>query len=340
MSRGPAARRVTLLDVAARAEVDRSIVSRVLSGDPALNVREETRQRVLAAVHELDYRPNAVARSLRTRQAEAFGLLIPDFGNPIYASIITGAEAAAADKGRVLLTGSLASGLDLQQYIDRLGQGRIDGLLIAGAETSGEVVARLEASGLPWLLLNRRLPGSRRYIILDDEQAAALAVDHLIELGHRRIAHLAGPEAADTAQRRRDGYVRTMERAGLAVDERLVVPSDYSNAGGVAGIRRLLQLDDPPTAVFVANVAAAIGALAGARELGVEVPGALSIVAVHDLPLAGYLQPPLTTVRMPLEALAARAIELLSTEPAPAAIEEVLRRPIQLVVRGSTAAPR
>lgn len=329
-----ARRKPTLADVAARAQVDRSVVSRLLNDDARLNVRPETRERVLAAVAELHYRRNPNARSLRTARAYAYGLLIPDFTNPIYAQIITGAEAAAAAQGCLLLTGSAVIDVDL------LGPGRIDGLLLAGTPTTSAFAERVHELDVPWLLLNRRAPELRRHLILDDERAAALAVRHLAELGHRRIAHLAGPPEADTATRRQAGYLAALAAAGLEPDERLIVPADYTNAGGAAGMRALLALDRRPSAVFVANVASAIGALWAVREEGLTVPGDVSVVAVHDLPLAGYLEPPLTTVRMPLGELGRRGIEVLSSVPAEQPIEEVVAGPVELVVRGSAAPPR
>lgn len=331
-------RRVTLSDVATLAQVDRSVVSRVLNRDPRLNVREETRDRVLRAIEQLGYRPDPIARSLRTRRAEAFGLLIPDFSNPVYASIIKGAEAAAARRGCVLMTGSLAgAGYETRQYVDLLARGRVDGMLLAGADATGELIDHLQRLEVPWLLINRRLPGAGRHVTLDDERAAALAVEHLVDLGHRRIAHLAGPPEADTAQRRRAGYERAARTAGLQVRDDLLVAGDYTSTGGASGMAALMALDPPPTAVFVANVAAAVGALYAARRAGRSVPQDVSVVAVHDLPLAAYLEPPLTTVRMPVEELGTRALALLASMPPEAGIAEVIEGPMELVVRGSTA---
>lgn len=328
---------ITLADVAARAAVDRSVVSRVLSEDPGLSIRPETRERVIAAVAELQYRPNRIARSLRTRKADTFGLVIPDFTNPIYASIIAGAEAAASERGCVLLTGSLGQGaLSIDQYLELLGRGRVDGLLLAG---DPDGVERLEELGMPWLFVNRRAPQARRYVILDDERAAMLAVEHLHGLGHERIAHLTGPSGADTAQRREAGYRRALRDARLRVPRGYVVRGDYTSRAGAEAMRTLLERTPRPTAVFVANVAAAIGALAAARDAGVVVPDALSVVAVHDLPLVEYLAPPLTTLRMPLEKLGRTAIELLATRPVDARVEEVVEGPIELVQRASTAPP-
>lgn len=329
--------RTTLADVAAFAKVDRSVVSRVINDDPRLSIRPETRARVLAAIDELKYRPNVIARSLRTRRAQALGLLIPDFANPIYTAVIAGAESAAARRDLVLLIGSLdAGGNSAEDFIQLLGDGRVDGMLLVGTDPSGDLVAHLEATGLPWMLVVRRMEGAHRYVILDDERGTAMAVEHLVGLGHRRIAHIAGAEGSDTAARRRAGYLGAMQAAGLRVRRDDVPGGEYTYAGGAAAIRRLLDQPDPPTGVVAANLASAIGAMAAAREAGVPVPERLSVVAIHDLPLAEYVQPPLTTVRMPVRELGERAIELLLNSSPEETVEEVVAGEMELIARGST----
>jgi LacI family transcriptional regulator len=332
--------RVTLVDVARLAKVDRSVVSRVLSGDPRLNVRDETRERVLAAVARLDYRPNAIARSLRTRRAETFGLLIPNWTNPVYGSIIRGAEAAAAARDLVLLTGSLdGTAHDPDRYIKTLSRGRVDGLLLSGSEAGADLVRWLGERRIPWLLVNRRIPGARRWVAIDDQRAAKVAVDHLVELGHRRIGHIAGPRGSDTALRRLSGYRSALRAAGLEPREELIVASDYSSRGGAAAVRALMAVTPRPTAVLAGNFAGGMGALAALHEDGIDVPGEVSIVAVHDLDLAAYLHPALTTVRTPLEELGRRAIDLLADAEPDAEIREVISGSIEVVARGSTARP-
>jgi len=327
-------KKATLLDVARRANVDPSVVSRVLNGDPALKIRETTRERILRTAQELGYRPNAIARSLRTARAGAYGLLIPDFANPIYSLVIKGAEAAATAQRCVLLTGSV--GRYLQGYFDLLGEGRVDGLLVADARAGESLAHSLDSLGLPWILLNQRIPSVKRYVILDDEAAAKLAVRHLIDLGHRSIAHIAGPADADTARRRLEGYLQSLREEGLDPDPRWVVTADFTYYGGAVALRQLHELEHRPTAVFVANVASAIGALHAAKELGWQVPAELSVVTIHDVPLVEYLHPPLTTVKTPLEELGKRGLELLSSLPADAVIHEMIREPMQLVIRGSS----
>jgi len=336
-------RRVTLVDVAKAAGVDKAVVSRVVNDDPALVIRPETRARVKAAIEQLGYQPNLAARSLRTSRARSLGLVIPDFSNPVYAEIIAGAESEALGRGYVLLAGSSSSvGGSSQRYLDLLGSGRVDALLLAGGSMTTADQQRLQQQGLPWLMLNNRPTrgGVARYVVLDDAKAARLAVDHLLELGHTRIAHVAGPAKADTAARRKRGYQQRMKAAGIEVPASLTASGDYTPAGGRQAVDELLNGSRPPTAVFVANLASAIGVLDGLREAGLSVPGDVSVVAVHDLPLAAHLSPPLTTVSMPLRRLGARGVELLLSTDATDMVEEKLSDHIELVVRESTAPPR
>jgi len=175
-----------------------------------------------------------------------------------------------------------------------------------------------------------------RYVVLDDEKAAEVAMGHLISLGHTRIAHIAGNLKADTAQRRYVGYRSALKRYGIPYDDSIVVRADYSYEGGRVGIRALLAKAVRPTAVFAANVRSAIGCLHGAHEEGIAVPGSLSVIAVHDVELAKYLVPPLTTVAMPLEKLGQIGLDLLATSPAGLQIRRVITDDISVVPRGST----
>ncbi|MGH2698844.1 MAG: LacI family DNA-binding transcriptional regulator [Actinomycetota bacterium] len=333
-------RKPTLADVAARASVDRSVVSRVLTGDSRLNIRASTRARVLQAVADLHYRPNAIARSLRQGRTGVLGLLIPDFANPVYAEIIKGAESAAGDLGVVLLTASACDdGFGARRYAELVTQGRLDGLVLAGASETEEIAASLARDGVPWLMLNRRPNRTRRSIILDDERAALLAVNHLLELGHSRIAHIGGPPEADSAIRRRAGYEKALRDARVEVDASLIRAADHGEEAGAKAMKRLLGSRARPTAMFAANVAQAIGALQAARRAGVEIPGDLSIVATHDFRPAAFLDPPLTTVKMPLEQLGRRAVELLANSLPDEDIDEVVGTPMELVLRESTGPP-
>lgn len=335
------ARRVTMRDVAKLAGVDVAVVSKMLNGDASLSVRPETRTRVLEAVAKLNYRPNQAARSLRRSRADAFGLIVPDFHNSVYSWIIDGAQAAAHAMGCALLTVS-ASGADAEgsRFADLLGNGTIDGLLVAGSVKADEFVHMFRQSGRPVLSVNRRIPGIDRFVILDDFSAAQKAVQHLVSLGHTRIGHIAGPSDTDTAARRLEGFTSAMAAAGLSVPTSYLARADYTPRGGFHAMRSLLALDEPPQAVLAASVTSALGAISAAHSAGVNVPADISMISIHDLDLAEYASPPLTVVRMPLYELGRIAVELLAKSQPSEPIERVVDAPLELIVRQSTCPPK
>ncbi len=324
---------VRLRDVAAAAGVDASVVSRVLSGDARLSIRPETRRRVLDAASRLDYRPNTAARTLKTARTMAIGLTVPDLANQNYATIALGAEERSAAAGYVLLVASSSASERMLAF-----HGRIDGLLVGMATTETPRLGQF-GRGLPALLVNRREPCGIPSVTVDDEAGGALATSHLLALGHRVIGHVAGPQHADTARRRLHGYVRALEEADVEGRPELVCETSFDEAGGHVAANRLLRLEPRPTALFVANVRAAIGVMAAARRLGLRIPDDLSVVGFHDAPFAGFLDPPLTTVRMPLTEMGRQAVDsllaLLAGEPV---VDSMVETPPELIVRGSTAA--
>lgn len=326
-------KRPTIADVAARAGVDRAVVSKVVNADPALRVREDTRQRVEHAITELGYRTSSVARSLRTAHTGALGIILPSFINPIWAHILEGAEAEADQRDYTLLAGTSATGeRPASRFLDLTRRGAVDGVLIAAALADDDLPGL--DSDIPWLLVNRRTPSSTRHVLLDDEQAAYLATQHLIDLGHHNIGHLAGPTDVDSADRRRAGYHRAMTEHGLPPGP--TVDASYTMAGGETALHTLLDRTDPPSATMIANIASAAGALAAARQHGVTIPDDMSVIALHDLELANTFGPPLTTVRMPLAELGRRAVELLLTRPAHDTITETIPSQPELIPREST----
>ena len=323
---------VRLRDVAAAAGVDASVVSRVLSGDVRLSVRPETRQRVLEAASRLDYRPNTAARTLKTARTMAIGLTVPDLANQNYATIAVGAEERAAVAGYVLL---VASGSSSERMLAL--HGRIDGLLVGMATTETPRLGQF-GRGLPALLVNRREPCGIASVTVDDEAGGALATSHLLSLGHRVIGHVAGPQNADTARRRLRGYRQALASADVEGRPELVCETSFDEAGGHVAANRLLRLRPRPTALFVANVRAAIGAMAAVRRAGLRIPDDVSIVGFHDAPFAGFLDPPLTTVRMPLHEMGRQAVDSLLSLLGGAEVEDsMVATPPELIVRDSTA---
>jgi DNA-binding LacI/PurR family transcriptional regulator len=333
---GAPRRRVTLSDVASAAGVDKSVVSRVINHDDRLVIKEETRNRVLEAIADLRYHPNAAARSLRTAKSGTLGLLIPDFGNFIYAEIIRGAEQEATTRGALLLTGT-ADEDQPGRYVDLLASGRVEGLMLASDRLSAETVAALVATGQPIVSVNQQLPGVPYAVLADDERASRLAVEHLLDLGHRRIAHIRGPMSSNTAGRRLAGYQAALREAGVKVAAGMVVESDYTSAGGRLAMTKLLSRRSRPTAVLVANVAAALGALSAARSVDVRVPEDVSVIAIHDHPLAGDIAPSLTTVRMPLAEMGRAGVRALLGDEAKDGELVMVSDSTELIVRESTA---
>ncbi|MFI9595057.1 LacI family DNA-binding transcriptional regulator [Nonomuraea sp. NPDC052265] len=336
-------RRPGLSAVAERAGVSVSLVSRILTGDANLRVREETRQRVLRAAAELKYVPQVSGRALRLARSGAIGLVVQDVSNPIHAEIIRGAQLATAAHGQVLLLADSTELSSRPEAFDRLiGEGRVDGLLWQSSGfASEEELSSRAAKLLPTILVNNRPRAGVQGIRLADEEAAALAVRHLIELGHRDIGFVGGSGATDISIRRFEGFTRTMRAHDLPVRPEWTVFKEWDAAAGHAAMSELLAVPKRPTAVFVANVVVCVGALAAARENGLAVPGDLSLVALHDTWFVEHGAPPLTTVRLPLRDLGRQAAELiiagdlggpddgfLLTEPPP-----------ELVVRASTGRP-
>jgi LacI family transcriptional regulator len=324
-----------LRDVAAAAGVDASVVSRVLSGDARLSIRPETRQRVLDAASLLNYRPNTAARTLKTARTMAIGMIVTELANQNYATIASGAEERAAAAGYALL---VASGSASERMLDL--HGRIDALLVGMATSETPRLNEFAGGGIPALLVNRRETCGIPSVTVDDEAGAALATNHLLALGHRAIGHVAGPQNSDTGRRRLRGYGRALAESGVEGRPEWVAEAPFDEAGGHVATSRLLRLDPRPTALFVANVRAAIGAIAAARRLGLRVPEDVSVVGFHDAPFAGFLEPPLTTVRMPLHEMGRQAVDNLLDLLAGGAVDDVMvATPPELIVRASTAPP-
>lgn len=334
----------TLVAVAQTAGVDASTVSRVLRNDPAVRVRPATRERIIAAAAALGYVPNVNARSLVLRRTMTIGLIIPSASNVVYDQIIKGAESAARAAGYVLLlTESSDFGEVEAAYRELVLGGRVDGLLIGSGNINDSLPdVVFERSG-NCVVLNRLIRGPIPSVIEDDERGMSVAVARLVELGHTRIACLAGPVDVDTATRRLAGYKEAMREARLSVGPRYVERAAFSEAGGYEAMRRLLGAPDPPTAVAVSSVIAAVGALAACHNAEVAVPDDLSMIAFHDAAIAGYLSPPLATVWMPLFELGEAATRLLVdiiNGKSPASLQRVQSPEPRLIERKSLAPPR
>jgi LacI family transcriptional regulator len=324
---------VRMRDVAAAAGVDPSVVSRVLRDDKRLSIRPETRQRVLDAIEQMGYRPNAAARTLKTARSMAIGMVVTDIANAAYTEIAHGADARAGQLGYVLL---LANGT-IEDRLPIL-HGRVDGLLY-GIATSDSPLPSRPLQGMPCLLVNRRAPELGTSIAVDDQTGAALATRHLIELGHRRIAAIVGAATADTTRRRIAGFTDAMREAGLDVSPDQLVETTYDEEGGYAAAVQLLERDERPTAILATIARPAYGALAACNTRGIVVPDEISLVTFDDPPITRYLHPPLTAVKRPLREMGSRAVELLLELVDGKPVDDLVLENCELIIRSSTAPP-
>ncbi|MGU3496789.1 LacI family DNA-binding transcriptional regulator [Xanthobacteraceae bacterium A53D] len=327
--------RVTLADVARVAGVDMSTASRVLRGEASQRVREETRARILEVARQMQYLANPLARGLRTQRTDTLGIVVPQLDNPVFSSAIRGAEQAAARRGYSLLISHRDSGATASTIAKISQTNRVDGLLVASLDDDEVLRTDLNAARVPFVLMNRILPGAPLSVVLDSRAAAFKAADHLIGLGHRRIAHLAGRAGGFNAGERLQGYRDALEAAGIAYDPRLVAVAGYTAEGGAAAMRALLA--ERPTAVLAATLVSAAGAMATLHEAGLRIPDDVSVVGLHDAPVAGMLYPALTSVAMPTEEMGRVAADLLISSLAGETPEPVAPLPPgSLVVRASS----
>ncbi|MEW6045451.1 MAG: LacI family DNA-binding transcriptional regulator [Bacillota bacterium] len=339
---------ITIKDVALQAGTSTATVSRVLNGTGF--VSPELRARVLAAARDLGYSPNAVARSLKQRSTHIIGVIISDIANPFFGSVVRGIEdVLAARQYHPLLCNTDRNADKEAMYVRLFCERRVDGVIISAAGQRADHLAILREQGIPWVFVNRRPPAFGGPAVLTDNRAGAYeATLHLIDLGHRRIGVVAGPQDVNTGIDRLAGYQEAMEARGLAIDPDWVVYGDFREESGYQGARKLMAL--PPerriTALFVTNNQMTIGVLRALRELGVRIPDDVALVGFDDSEWARIVDPPLTTVaqriyemgtaaaRMLLRAVARTAVPALN-EPG----RDILLKP-RLIVRASCGAGR
>jgi LacI family transcriptional regulator len=336
---------VTIKDVARLAGVSVATVSRVLNASAP--VLETTASRVRSVAEQLRFSPNGAARSLSMQRSHAIGVILPDLYGEFFSELLRGMDQAAQRGGYSLLVSSShhdARGVDAAS---RAMRGRVDGLLVMAPDVAPGALEKVLPRSVPTVLLNGRAPsGSVSAIAVDNYGGAASMTRHLIGLGHTRIGFIAGAANNAEAQQRERGFRAALKSARIERDPSHTVRGDFTEAAGVAGARALLESAVPPTAIFAANDAMAVGALAFLRDAGIHVPTDVAVAGFDDIPVAAFLNPPLTSVRVGIAALGARAVEQLleavthtnaTTSPALAPRREVL--PTELVIRASSGGP-
>ncbi|MFC3996102.1 LacI family DNA-binding transcriptional regulator [Nocardiopsis sediminis] len=325
----------TIHDVARLAGVSTSTVSRVL--DPRVPPsRSAAAERVRRAADELGYTPHSVASSLRRRGTSTIGVLVPRLTDTVMAILYEELARACQARGYFAVVATTDDHPDTQRSAARsLLQRRVDGLVLSTARLDDPYLAELRRTNTPHALA-LRTDGHSPASVGDDELGGYLATRHLIDLGHRDIACVAGPAYTSSSTRRRDGFLRALAEAGITPRPAWVRESAFSMEAGEEAARALLSGAERPTAIFAINDNTAVGVLSTAMRAGLDVPRELSIVGYNDIPLAGRLPLPLTTMRVPFRDIATAAVGLVLD---PAAPDATVVRPPTLIPRASTAPP-
>lgn len=327
-------RKATLKSIAAVAGVHPSTVSRALMGSPDSRIAEATVERIRNAAKELDYEPNPWAKSLRTQRAMMVGLVIPRLTDVVLGQMFEAAQWCARDYGYQTMTVSAqkegTEGTAIKSLMDR----RTDGLIVATATLHDPFLKVIEASGLPFILLNRS-SGKYPAVCGDDALGGYLATKHLLDQGHTRIGHISGPTSVSTGKLRAQGYRRALREAGQEPDDELVVPGEFDAATATSAAETLLGLPKPPTAIFAINDISALATMAVARRRGLRIPDDLAITGYNDSEMSSLLPIPLTTVRVPLPEMGRLAVELLMKRLSGEEVASVLMKP-EVIAREST----
>jgi len=336
MMAGP---RVTLRDVARKVGVHASTVSRVLNSSTRSMVSPEIARRVDEAARDLGYRPNPIAYGLKTRRSLTVGVVIPDLTDPLFPPMIRGIDDTLARAGYTTIVANTDNDRERERVILERMRGRHVDALILGSTRREDV---LDEDEVPVVLINRSIDvGGVTAVVSDNPGGIGQAIDHLASLGHRRIAHVAGPQYVSTGIARYQAYRSKMEDLGLPVTPDLVGHCEsYSRGEGKRVLSLFLQSREPLTAVIAANDLLALGCYDALKAAGLRCPGDISVVGFNDMPFVDMMDPPLTTVRIPqydIGAAAARAVLERMNEPAGGF--EIIVLPSTLVVRASTAPP-
>jgi LacI family transcriptional regulator, galactose operon repressor len=326
-------------DVARLAGTSPSVVSYVLNGGPR-GVAEETRQRVLAAIEQLGYRPNGIARSLRMARTMTLGLVVPDNANPYFAELARAIEEESFAEGYTLLIGNSSEDDDRQTtYVQTFLARQVDGLFLVPAHGPLGCLEDLQRAKTPWVTLDRAVEGIAPAVLVDNHGGAYAATRHLLEHGRRRIACLAGPQDVMPAMDRVAGWRSALADGGVQPDAMTLWHAPFGRQAGYSAARKMLAADERPDAIFVASDEQAMGVLRAVAELGLVCPDELAIASFDGVAAAMYSTPGLTTVQQPFRLLARAAVSHLVQQlgggevDADEARTEVL--PVQLVRRGS-----
>jgi len=333
---------VTIKDVAREAGVSVGTASQALRESPS--VREATRHRVRAVAVRLRYQPSALARGLVTRRTHSVGLLISDISNPFFIRAVRAIEDGAQENGyNVILCNTDEDPAKETQYLRVLIEKRVDGIILATTAGSLQAVRDVRWRRIPLVLFDRELPRvAADTVKVDSVLGGRLAADHLLSLGHRRIAIIHGPVVRSTGAERLQGYLSALREAGVRPDPALIREGNFKADSGRELAHRLLELSSPPTALFCTNNLMTVGALQTLGEWGVRIPQDLSLVGYDDMEWWTLTHPPLTTVGQPVYELGREAMRLVLAQiqtPRRRRPQRVVLKP-ELILRDSCGPPR
>ena len=331
----------TMRDVAKRADVSVSTVSHVVNNSRAVSLA--ARERVLEAMQELGYKPNIMARNLRRQRSNTIGMIVPDSTNPFFAEVARGIEDAGfAHNFSVILCNTDGDIAKQLAYTNALIENQVAGIVFVAAGVSTAQVQELQKRAVPLVIVDREVDGVHVDTVLTNHyQGGCLATQHLLDLGHQRVACITGGSDLSPSADRGMGYQDVLAANGLAYNTDLLQGGDFQYAGGYLAAKQLLTAPNRPTAIFACNDLMAVGCISAARELGLSVPEDLSVVGFDDVKLASFTNPPLTTIAQPTYKIGTLAIEMLLDRLQKGdALPRLERLDTKLVIRHSTAPPR
>lgn len=325
-------------DIARHAGVSTATVSRTLR-NPEL-VSQKTRDKVMSSVNQCNYRPNQMGINLRTKRSNNIVVIIPDITNPFNAGLVRSIEKKSQARGYSVLLGDTQSDEKrIKHYAGMVDSRQADGIILCSQFMPFELDGNNTAINLPPLVNaneNSHVKGVHK-VMLDNKGAAIIAVNHLLSLGHKRIACITGPENTSTSQERLAGYKKALEQAGIEVDEHFIEAGDYQIESGISATQKLLLQKDRPTAIFCFNDEMAIGSITLLKETGFKIPDDISVMGFDDIRFSQYVSPKLTTVRQPVEEIGRASVDMLiGLIEGNVVANDFIAFPVELVIRNST----
>ena len=328
---------VTIKDVARIAGVSIGTVSAALNDKPGVGA--DTKFRVLAAAEKLGYELNILARALVTKKTHTIGLVISDISNPFFTRVVRGIEDVANENGfNLVLCNTDEEGQKEKAYLRILQRKQVDGFIIVSSERNSTHINSLLEDNVPVVLLDRKLEGIHAdSVVVDNIEGSYQAISHLINMGHRKVGIIHGPETIMTGRDRLEGYQRALRDYNLPLDSKYIKEGNFKQEGGYSMTLELLDLEDPPSALFVANNLMTVGAFKALRERGIKIPEEMALIGFDDMEWASLASPPLTAVSQPTYKLGTSAANLLLNRiktRAPQRAQEIVLKP-ELVIRES-----